>query len=67
LNTNNITRNTKVEFGEISPLKVIFEKGPGFTDNDMAMLEFNLSKESITQQLTESISKKLQILQEKDT
>ena len=67
LNTNNITRNTKVEFGEMSPLKVIFEKGPGFTDNDMAILEFNLSKESITQQLTESISKKLQILQEKDT
>lgn len=67
LNTNNITRNTKVEFGEISPLKVIFEKGPGFTDNDMAMLEFNLNKESITQQLTESISKKLQVLQEKDT
>jgi hypothetical protein len=51
----------------MSPLKVIFEKGPGFTDNDMAMLEFNLNKESITQQLTESISKKLQVLQEKDT
>jgi hypothetical protein len=71
-NTNDIASSTtitsgKLEFGEIPPLRVVFEKGPGFTDNDMAMLEFNLGKESITQQLTQSISEKLKVLQQKES
>jgi hypothetical protein len=64
--TNNETRTTKVEFGEISPLKVIFEKGPGFSDNDMAMLEYNLGKSNIVEQLTKSLSEKLKVLQVKE-
>jgi hypothetical protein len=71
-NTNDIANSTtitsgKLEFGEIPPLRVVFEKGPGFTDNDMAMLEFNLGKESITQQLTQSISEKLKVIQQKES
>jgi hypothetical protein len=71
-NTNDIASSTtitsgKIEFGEIPPLRVVFEKGPGFTDNDMAMLEFNLGKESITQQLTQSISEKLKLIQQKES
>lgn len=65
-NINTETKNTKVEFGEISPLKVIFEKGPGFTDNDIAILEYNLGKSNLTEQLTKSISEKLKVLQVKD-
>jgi hypothetical protein len=64
--TNNETRTTKVEFGEISPIKVIFEKGPGFSENDMAMLEYNLGKSNITEQLTKSLSEKLKVLQLKE-
>jgi hypothetical protein len=64
--TNNETKTTKVEFGEISPIKVIFEKGPGFSDNDMAMLEYNLGKSNITEQLTKSLSEKLKVLQVKE-
>jgi hypothetical protein len=63
---NNETKTTKVEFGEISPIKVIFEKGPGFSDNDMAMLEYNLGKSNITEQLTKSLSEKLKVLQVKE-
>jgi len=71
-NLNTSTANTemktsKVEFGEISPLKVIFEKGPGFSDSDMAMLEYNLGKSTLTEQLTKSLSEKLKILQVKDS
>jgi hypothetical protein len=71
-NTSDIANSTtitsgKLEFGEIPPLRVVFEKGPGFTDNDMAMLEFNLGKESITQQLTQSISEKLKLIQQKES
>jgi hypothetical protein len=63
---NNETKTTKVEFGEISPIKVIFEKGPGFSDNDMAMFEYNLGKSNITEQLTKSLSEKLKVLQVKE-
>ena len=63
---NSETKTTKVEFGEISPIKVIFEKGPGFSDNDMAMLEYNLGKSNITEQLTKSLSEKLKVLQVKE-
>lgn len=63
---NSEMKTSKIEFGEISPLKVIFEKGPGFSDNDMAMLEYNLSKSSLTEQLTKSLSEKLKVLQVKD-
>jgi hypothetical protein len=55
-----------VEFGEISPIKVIFEKGPGFSENDMAMLEYNLGNSNITEQLTKSLSEKLKVLQLKE-
>jgi hypothetical protein len=70
-NLNTSTANTemktsKIEFGEIAPLKVIFEKGPGFSDSDMAMLEYNLGKSTLTEQLTKSLSEKLKILQVKD-
>lgn len=70
-NLNTSTANTemktsKVEFGEISPIKVIFEKGPGFSENDMAMLEYNLGKSNITEQLTKSLSEKLKVLQLKE-
>jgi hypothetical protein len=64
--TNTETKTNKVEFGEISPIKVIFEKGPGFSDNDMAMLEYNLGKSNITEQLTKSLSEKLKVLQVKE-
>jgi hypothetical protein len=64
--TNTETKTNKVEFGEISPIKVIFEKGPGFSDNDMAMLEYNLGKNNITEQLTKSLSEKLKVLQVKE-
>ena len=71
-NLNTSTANTemktsKIEFGEIAPLKVIFEKGPGFSDSDMAMLEYNLGKSTLTEQLTKSLSEKLKILQVKDS
>jgi hypothetical protein len=63
---NSEIKTSKVEFGEISPLKVIFEKGPGFSDNDMAMLEYNLGKSSLIEELTKSLSEKLKVLQVKD-
>lgn len=64
--TNTETKTSRVEFGEISPIKVIFEKGPGFSENDMAMLEYNLGKSNITEQLTKSLSEKLKVLQLKE-
>jgi hypothetical protein len=65
--TNNTeTKTSKIEFGEISPLKVIFEKGQGFTEDDMAMLQYNLGNSNLTEQLTRSISEKLKVLQVKD-
>ena len=64
--TNNETKTSRVEFGEISPIKVIFEKGPGFSENDMAMLEYNLGKGNITEQLTKSLSENLKVLQLKE-
>lgn len=64
--TNTETKTSRVEFGEISPIKVIFEKGPGFSENDMAMLEYNLGKGNITEQLTKSLSENLKVLQLKE-
>lgn len=64
--TNTEMKTSKVEFGEISPIKVIFEKGPGFSENDMAMLEYNLGKGNITEQLTKSLSESLKVLQLKE-
>ena len=64
--TNTETKTNRVEFGEISPIKVIFEKGPGFSENDMAMLEYNLGKGNITEQLTKSLSESLKVLQLKE-
>lgn len=63
---SNETKTSRVEFGEISPIKVIFEKGPGFSENEMAMLEYNLGKGNITEQLTKSLSENLKVLQLKE-
>lgn len=64
--SNTETKISKVEFGEIAPLKVIFEKGEGFSESEMAMLEYNLGKSTLVEQLTKSLSEKLKVLQVKD-
>jgi hypothetical protein len=63
---NTEMKTSKVEFGEISPLKVIFEKGEGFSESEMAMLEYNLGKSTLVEQLTKSLSEKLKVLQVKE-
>jgi len=64
--TNTEMKTSKVEFGEIAPLKVIFEKGEGFSESEMAMLEYNLGKSTLVEQLTKSLSEKLKVLQVKE-
>jgi len=64
--SNTETKISKVEFGEIAPLKVIFEKGEGFSESEMAMLEYNLGKSTLVEQLTKSLSEKLKVLQVKE-
>jgi hypothetical protein len=59
-------KTSKVEFGEIAPLKVIFEKGEGFSESEMAILEYNLGKSTLVEQLTKSLSEKLKVLQVKE-
>lgn len=66
LASSNTTKISKVEFGEIAPLKVIFEKGDGFSESEMAILEYNLGKSTLVEQLTKSLSEKLKVLQVKE-
>ena len=63
---NTEMKTSKVEFGEIAPLKVIFEKGDGFSESEMAILEYNLGKSTLVEQLTKSLSEKLKVLQVKE-
>jgi hypothetical protein len=64
--TNTEMKTSKVEFGEIAPLKVIFEKGEGFSESEMVILEYNLGKSTLVEQLTKSLSEKLKVLQVKE-
>lgn len=59
-------KETKVNFGDIPPLKIIFEKGSDFSEKDMAMLEYNLTNNKIGEMLTEKLAQNLKLLQTKD-